>query len=86
MLFGSSNTPLPACQQGPTLDVLQGVTRILHCGDMRWQPAMVQHPALIEQPLDVLYLDTTYAAPRHLHPPQVLPSAICSCLIRQITS
>lgn len=50
----------------------QGVTRILHCGDMRWQPGMAQHPALVGQPLDVLYLDTTYAAPRHLHPPQVL--------------
>jgi hypothetical protein len=49
----------------------QGFTRILHCGDMRWQPAMAQHPALAGQPLDVLYLDTTYAAPRHLHPPQV---------------
>jgi DNA cross-link repair 1A protein len=56
--------------QGSCL-ALQAVTRILHCGDMRWQPAMAQHPALAGQPLDVLYLDTTYAAPRHLHPPQV---------------
>jgi Cft2 family RNA processing exonuclease len=57
----------------------QGVTRILHCGDMRWQPAMAQHPALAGRPLDVLYLDTTYAAPRHLHPPQVPNSKAKPC-------
>lgn len=54
---------------------MQGVTRILHCGDMRWQPGMADHPALAGKPLDILYLDTTYAAPRHLHPPQVRISA-----------
>lgn len=62
--------------------------RILHCGDMRWQPGMADHPALAGRSLDVLYLDTTYASPRHLHPPQVslqhilsLPSLTSSCML-----
>ena len=44
---------------------------ILHTGDMRWQHSMVDHPALRGIQVDLLYMDTTYAVPKHLHPPQV---------------
>jgi len=44
---------------------------ILHTGDMRWQDSMAQHPALLKQKIDYLFLDTTYASPKHTHPPQV---------------
>lgn len=41
--------------------------RILHCGDMRYHPKMKLYPAL--QPargkINTIYLDTTYAHPRH---------------------
>ncbi|KAK9832766.1 hypothetical protein WJX84_012067 [Apatococcus fuscideae] len=43
---------------------------ILHTGDLRWHSGMAEHPALKGKPLDVLYLDTTYALPKHVHPPQ----------------
>ena len=38
---------------------------------MRWQHSMADHPALRGVQVDLLYMDTTYAAPKHLHPPQV---------------
>ena len=44
---------------------------ILHTGDMRWASRMARHPALLRVQVDLLYLDTTYAAPKHVHPPQV---------------
>lgn len=43
---------------------------ILHTGDMRWQPSMAQHPALRGQHIDLLFMDTTYGSPKHVHPPQ----------------
>lgn len=43
---------------------------ILHTGDMRWAAPMAQHPALRRVRVDLLYMDTTYAAPKHVHPPQ----------------
>lgn len=32
---------------------------------------MAEEPPLRGQPLDILFLDTTYANPRHTHPHQV---------------
>lgn len=32
---------------------------------------MAKHPALANQRIDLLFLDTTYAKPTHTHPPQV---------------
>ena len=36
---------------------------------------MASHPALRRLRVDLLYLDTTYAAPKHVHPPQVCMGA-----------
>ena len=44
---------------------------ILHTGDMRWHPHMGQHPALRGRRIDLLFMDTTYGLPKHVHPPQV---------------
>lgn len=44
---------------------------ILHTGDMRWNPRMGKHPALANQRIDQLFLDTTYASPKHTFPSQV---------------
>lgn len=44
---------------------------ILHTGDMRWHPRMGQHPALRGRRIDLLFMDTTYGLPKHVHPPQV---------------
>ena len=44
---------------------------ILHTGDMRWHPRMGKHPALAKQRVDQLFLDTTYASPKHTFPSQV---------------
>ena len=46
---------------------------ILHTGDMRWNPRMGKHPALANQRIDQLFLDTTYASPKHTFPSQVWP-------------
>eukprot|EP00198_Chlamydomonas_reinhardtii_P013635 XP_001702972.1 predicted protein [Chlamydomonas reinhardtii] len=43
---------------------------ILHTGDMRWQRWMRDQPGLAGVRVDTLYLDTTYALPRHRLPPQ----------------
>ncbi|KAK9826872.1 hypothetical protein WJX81_002566 [Elliptochloris bilobata] len=43
---------------------------ILHTGDMRWHARMGQHPALCGRRIDLLLMDTTYGAPKHVHPPQ----------------
>ena len=44
---------------------------ILHTGDMRWKPSLADAPALQGLRIDLLFLDTTYASPKHTHPPQV---------------
>jgi len=46
---------------------------MLHTGDMRWQPSMGAHPALRGQHIDLLFMDTTYGSPKHVHPPQARP-------------
>ncbi|CAL8471261.1 g10803 [Coccomyxa elongata] len=43
---------------------------ILHTGDMRWHPRMGRHAALAKQRIDMLFLDTTYASPKHVFPCQ----------------
>jgi DNA ligase 1 len=46
--------------------------KYLHCGDMRYQPAMQDCPVLARaRGADAVFLDTTYARPRHEFPPQV---------------
>ncbi|KAG2453744.1 hypothetical protein HYH02_001955 [Chlamydomonas schloesseri] len=43
---------------------------VLHTGDMRWQRWMRDQPGLAGVRVDTLFLDTTYALPRHRLPPQ----------------
>jgi phosphoribosyl 1,2-cyclic phosphodiesterase len=45
-------------------------TTVLHCGDMRYTPAMREYEALKRHQVDLLYFDNTYANPRHRMPPQ----------------
>ena len=49
----------------------RAVQNILHTGDMRWKPSLADAPALQGLRIDLLFLDTTYASPKHTHPPQV---------------
>ena len=51
---------------------------ILHTGDMRWHPRMGKHPALAKQRVDQLFLDTTYASPKHTFPSQVGTCQSCA--------
>lgn len=43
---------------------------ILHTGDMRWQDWIRTDTILARTRVDVLYMDATYAAPRHAFPSQ----------------
>ena len=75
--------PAVPCQVDLSLTAMLQV--ILHTGDMRWQHSMAGHPALRQLSVDLLYMDTTYAAPKHVHPPQVPgcpPHVQCSLTIR----
>ena len=56
---------------------------ILHTGDMRWKPSLADAPALQGLRIDLLFLDTTYASPKHTHPPQVpcLPTCHIACSV-----
>jgi hypothetical protein len=48
-----------------------GGPRYLHCGDMRYDPAMETDPALAAaRGCDAVFLDTTYAKPAHTFPGQ----------------
>lgn len=42
----------------------------LHTGDMRYHPRMKDYPALQAAKIDRIYLDTTYAHPKHQFQPQ----------------
>ncbi|GBG30696.1 DNA ligase 1 [Hondaea fermentalgiana] len=44
----------------------------LHCGDMRYAPRMQDFPALqnVRNKLDTIFLDSTYANPKHVFPTQ----------------
>ncbi len=50
--------------------------RVLHTGDFRWEAGyladMLRHPALSSAAIDALFLDNTYANPRHAHSKLVL--------------
>jgi Cft2 family RNA processing exonuclease len=46
------------------------VVRYLHTGDMRYRPKMKLYPALQGIKIDKIFLDTTYAHPKHSFPSQ----------------
>lgn len=52
-----------------TFEENQKQLRYLHTGDFRANPRMCVHPSL-RQPIDIVYLDTTYMNPKHVFPPQ----------------
>ena len=57
--------------------------RMLHTGDFRWEAEhladMLHHPALTSAAIDTLFLDNTYAHPRHCAFSSLFPSrAICN--------
>lgn len=55
---------------------LQDGRRFIHCGDMRYSPALLANPHLQRfRNADAVFLDTTYAHPRHAFPEQV-----CACV------
>jgi DNA ligase-1 len=46
--------------------------RYIHCGDMRYSPRMLDNPHLRRfKNADAVFLDTTYAHPKHCFPAQV---------------
>lgn len=46
--------------------------RYIHCGDMRYSPALKANPALVAfRGAEAVYLDTTYCHPQHTFPLQV---------------
>ncbi|KAI9029173.1 hypothetical protein DFJ74DRAFT_657397 [Hyaloraphidium curvatum] len=60
----------------------------LHTGDFRATPAMLAHPfLLLPHPLDVLFLDTTYAKPDHRFPAQErVIETVCELIRRGVAS
>jgi len=57
---------------------LQDGRRFIHCGDMRYSPALLANPHLQRfRNADAVFLDTTYAHPRHAFPEQVGASLAC---------
>ena len=62
----------PAPSSDPTARPLHPA-RIVHTGDFRYHPALAEHPCFSSPTaprVDLLLLDTTYAAPAHAFPPQ----------------
>lgn len=50
--------------------------RYIHCGDMRYSPKLLDNPHLARfRNTDGVFLDTTYAHPRHAFPAQVRQTA-----------
>lgn len=71
------------------------VQRILHCGDFRACPALIEHSQLKpetidsegkikQQNIDVCYLDTTYLNPRYSFPPQSDVVGACADLCQTL--
>ena len=65
---GTLNILCAGVGQGAVMFLFEGpFGRVLHCGDFRWEQEYQKenlHPILTSAPLDVLYLDNTYAHPR----------------------
>ena len=75
VIDGVTVTFLDACHCPGSAMILfqQGMCKTLHVGDFRFCPRMREIPALAQLApgeLELCYLDTTYANPRHRFPPQ----------------
>ncbi|ORZ39693.1 beta-lactamase-like protein [Catenaria anguillulae PL171] len=57
----------------------------LHVGDFRAHPLMLHHP-LLKQPIDTLFLDTTYLHPSHKFAPQHEVLDVLSEFVRRVAN
>ena len=60
-------------------------TRVVHTGDFRYHRSLTDHPCFAcptAPPVDLLLLDTTYAAPTHTFPPQADAVAAAVAVMR----
>lgn len=77
---------LPHSARLPVPQVPQKTGRpvnILHTGDCRWAD-WIRHQSILSQtPIDILYLDTTYALPKHVFPPQEEAIASMAAVMRE---
>ncbi|KAJ3269956.1 hypothetical protein HK104_005005, partial [Borealophlyctis nickersoniae] len=58
--------------------------RYLHTGDFRAHGSHLCHPALVNVPLNTIYLDTTYCRPSHRFPSQDEVISTCAELARRV--
>lgn len=78
-------TPLDAnhCPGSVMLLFESTVGTILHTGDFRFDPCMLDHPALKGKTVDQLYLDNTFAHPRFDFPPRAVAANLIGDIIER---
>lgn len=81
LIFLSFNSFVTSC-----LVAIIGFSIFVHTGDMRFSPSMLQNKCIqsIHKRVTALYLDTTYAHPRHTFPPQEEAIAAVISIVRDV--